>query len=103
MVKAVIFLKRREDLSKEAFNSWWLGPHKELAQQLPGLKRFTFNIIHDDAHFDGIAEQWFETMEDLQAAYGTDIGKAVAEDSLKHVSDRQRVIVEEHEFVLTAG
>jgi len=98
MVKALIFLKRSDNLSQKEFISWWLGPHRELARQLPGLKRFCFNVTQGAGAFDGVAEQWFETIEDLEHAYQTEIGKAVAADSLAHVSFRERIIVEEHLF-----
>ena len=35
--------------------------------------------------YDGVAELWFDKEEDLFAAYTTDIGKAVAEDSIAMV------------------
>jgi hypothetical protein len=44
---------------------------------------------------DGITELWFNSREDFEAAYETEIGKGVAADSIAHVSGRVRIIVEE--------
>jgi len=48
---------------------------------------------------DGIAELWFDSQADFEAAYATDIGKAVAQDSLDNVSARVRFLIEEHPIV----
>jgi uncharacterized protein (TIGR02118 family) len=98
MIKAMIFLKRREDMSREAFRNWWLGAHKDKAAQLPNLRRLCFNLAVGEGPYDGVAEQWYDTLEDMEAAYQSDIGKVVAEDSLKHVSGRERLLVEENEI-----
>ena len=46
--------------------------------------------------YDGVSELWFDSRSDFDAAYATEIGKEVASDSLKHVSGRLRLFVEEH-------
>ena len=38
MFKAMILLKRKEQLSHREFKNWWIGEHARLAIQLPGLK-----------------------------------------------------------------
>ena len=43
-----------------------------------------------------MAELWFDTREDFDSAYATEIGKATAQDSLDHVSGRVRLIVSEN-------
>lgn len=96
--KAMILLKRREDLSQEAFVDWWLGTHRPLALRLPGLQRMVINIGADaSAGYDGCSELWFDTEADFHAAYATEIGQAVARDSLSMVSRRDRLFVREIE------
>jgi uncharacterized protein (TIGR02118 family) len=97
LVKAMIFLARRPDLSREAFRDWWLGSHRALAEQLPGLRRHTFNLV-DDGPYDAVVEQWFDSADTMAACYDTDAGKAVIADSAAHVANRRRVIVEEFAF-----
>lgn len=98
MFKAIILLKRRDGLSHEAFGQWWLEHHRPLALQLPGLRRMVVNLCQDpDAIYDGASELWFDSESDFLAAYATEIGNAVATDSLSMVSRRDRMTVVEHE------
>ncbi len=99
MFKAMIFLTRREDLSREAFRRWWLEEHRPLALGLPGLRRMVINLVDEgpDGGIDGISELWFDTQEAFVEAYATDHGKAVAADSMAHVQSRVRYLVSEHE------
>ena len=99
MFKAVILLKRREDMSHEEFKAWWLNDHSGLAAQLPGVRRIVFNLADDGAAYDGVSELWFDSQADFEAAYATELGKSVAADSLAHLSDRQRLFVTEHDIV----
>ena len=101
MFKAMILLKRREDLSLKAFADWWLGAHAPLAKALPGVRAATFNLVDGDGTgpFDGVSELWFDSQSAFEAAYATDQGKAVAADSMAHVSKRERLFVVEHVLV----
>jgi len=95
--KAIILLKRRDDIPPDVFRRWWLEHHRPLALQLPGLQRFVVNICQNpDAPYDGASELWFESEADFTAAYASEIGKSVAADSLSMVSKRDRLIVAEH-------
>jgi len=97
MVKLIICLKRKPHLTPEAFRRWWLGSHSEMAAALPGLKRIVFNLTIGEGAYDGVAEQWYASLADMQAAYDSDIGQAVAADSMRHVQSRERLVVEEHD------
>ena len=97
MFKAMIMLTRPPDQTRESFAQWWTVDHAPLARQLPGLRRAVFNLAtNEDSNVDGIAELWFDTQQDFEAAYATEIGKAVAQDSLDNVSGRTRYLIEEH-------
>ena len=86
MFKAVILLTRRDDMTHEEFAQWWLVDHAPLARQLPGVRRITFNLVDDpEASVDGVSELWFDSRADFDAAYATDLGKAVAADSMAKV------------------
>lgn len=103
MIKAVILLKRRDDMSLQDFADWMLKEHVPLAVKLEGLKRYQVNIATDpDNDYDGVSELWFDSEEAMLAAYGTEHGKAVAADSLAHVKTRKRLVVEEHPFTPAA-
>ena len=97
MFKVMILLKKKEQLSHREFRNWWLGEHAKLATQLPGIRKLCFNPAKDeDAIYDGVAELWFDSEESFTKAYQTDLGKAVAADSLANVDRRDRLFVEEN-------
>lgn len=96
MFKVMIVLTRRADLSHDEFAQWWLGEHRALAAELPGIRRLCFNVIEGDADADGIAEQWFDSQDDFTAAYASEQGQHVVADSLAHVADRRRFFVTEN-------
>ena len=101
MFKAMILLTRSEHQTKDAFIDWWTVQHAPLARQLPGLRRAVFNVVAEASEPDapdGIAELWFDSQADFESAYATEIGKAVAQDSLDNVSGRVRFLIEEHEI-----
>jgi uncharacterized protein (TIGR02118 family) len=101
MIKAMIMLTRRADMSHEEFASWWLVEHAPLATALPKVRKVVLNVVDegfDDAGFDGVSELWFDSREDFDAAYATEGGRATAADSMSHVSARVRVFVTENEY-----
>lgn len=98
MAKLMVGLIRREDMTREEFERWWLDEHAPLARTLPGVERIRFNLL-TEGPYDGIAELWFASEEAIVAAYATEIGKAVAADSMAHVADRVRMPVDEHEIL----
>ncbi len=95
-MKAIILLTRRDGDTPEGFRRWWLEEHAPLARQLPGLRKLAFNLVEGEADFDGVSELWFDSMEDFEAAYASEVGQRVAADSLAHVGGRVRLVVSEH-------
>jgi uncharacterized protein (TIGR02118 family) len=96
MFKAMILLARREDATSADFRAWLLERHAPLAATLPEIRKLTYNLVDaDDAPYDGIAELWFDSRVAFDAAYATEIGKAVAADSMAHVRSRTRLYVDE--------
>lgn len=102
MFKAIVALTRAEDQSLEDFTEWWTVQHAPLARQLPGLRRAIFNVVDgasEPGGPDGFAELWFDDKEAFEAAYASDIGQEVAQDSLLNVSARVRYPVSELEIL----
>lgn len=99
MFKALILLTRRDDMTHGAFEAWWVGEHAPLAARLPNLRRAVFNVVdsgHEAGGPDGVSELWFDSRAAFDAAYATEIGRAVAADSMAHVSGRVRLFTTEH-------
>lgn len=101
MFKALILLKRNEDLDFSNFKTHWLENHAPLVRQLPNIRKAVFNFATDngEGEFDAVSELWFDNEQDFIDAYGSEIGQQVAEDSLSRVVRRQRILLEEHDIV----
>lgn len=105
MVKIVWLLKKAEHLSIEEFHDWWLNSHVPHARQAPGLRRYVVNLARatDDlagrpafpCDWDGVAEQWFDDDESLNAAYSRPVSGDIRADTMAHVARLERLIVRE--------
>lgn len=98
MQRVVIYLQRRTDLTQPHFFDWWLGQHKALAEQLPGLRQYTISLAAEaqDGPFDGMAEVWFDDIATLRRVTASDVVKEAQRHSVAHTSERIRLVVEEH-------
>jgi uncharacterized protein (TIGR02118 family) len=97
----MILLTRREDMTHQRFVRWWLDEHVPLAESLPNVRRVVLNVVdegYDEGAIDGVSELWFDSREDFDAAYASEVGKATAADSMAHVSGRVRLFVSENEY-----
>ena len=86
-------------MTHDEFKTWWLDEHAPLAAQLPNVRKICFNLADDGGAFDGVSELWFDSKEDFENAYATELGKAVASDSMAHLSARERLFVTENAIV----
>jgi hypothetical protein len=109
VIKVMWFLKRAEHLTLDQFRRWWLDHHAAdvAADQHPYLKGYKIDIrIDDDSAYlgaavgsqfewDGIAEQYFDSLEDYNAVYGRKDRKT-RQDTAENTSAFARIVVEEH-------
>jgi uncharacterized protein (TIGR02118 family) len=74
VIKAMIFLKRRKDLTREQFKEYWLTQHwkleKENVEKNP-VRKIVANFAIDDPSlpeppWDGMVELYFDSIEDMQ-------------------------------------
>lgn len=120
MIKLIMCLCRHPDISREEFQDYWLNKHGPFFQKNAAVmrsKRYVQSHTIDTPlnegmrssrgmlpEFDGVAEVWFESEEELMAAMGTpemqDLGAALLEDESKFVDHAKSsaFIVREHEF-----
>ena len=126
MIKLVYVITRRADLSAEAFHDYWLDRHGQLvaaqAEALRLRKYVQSHLIEHPANealrsvrgmlppVDGITEVWWDSVEDLHAAYATEAGAAsgriLADDEAKFIdfANSQVFLTREHPiFDHTAG
>ena len=120
-VKLMVSARRRPDLSIEAFHDYWLNQHGPLTVRLaPTLRiqRYVQNHAFDSdaarmflggrdaeqASFDGLAEGWWRSEQDMIDAFsspeGQEASRLLAEDERRFCTGDNMVLVAyEYEFV----
>src|SRR3954451_3288089 len=106
MIKLVFTLCRREGMSREEFQRYWREQHAPLVKrhaEALRIRRYVQTHARDtdlgepisasrgsapDA-YDGVAELWWDSLEDLVAAYSSEAGQAAGADLLE---DERRFI-----------
>lgn len=100
--KLVAALKRRADLSRAAFRTWWLEQHAPLVVAFPELARYQVNLVpegEEEGFADGVAEVCFHTLEALVRVTSSQQVKTVQQDSVVHSRAIYRLLVQEHPIV----
>jgi len=74
LYKHSAFLVRQEGMSHEAFVEYWQENHTPIAREIEGVVRYATVIPTDPerSEFDGVAELYFESLEDLYDALGSE-------------------------------
>lgn len=106
MIRITYLLRRKPELSREDFQTYWLGEHGPLvasvAAKINALRYVQVHTIDDPANeamakarggmepvYDGVAEVYFESRAALVAALGTEAGQAASalllEDEAKFI------------------
>jgi uncharacterized protein (TIGR02118 family) len=106
-MKMIFGAKRRPGMSREEFGEYWTTQHAAIAMRVPGIKRYVINLAPDlsgtgaEMPYDGFAEAWFETLDDMRNASRSTEIKAVLEDekNLFDLPTRFTVVVEEHVMI----
>jgi hypothetical protein len=99
--KLVAALKRREDLTRGDFKSWWLDRHAPIVVAFPELGRYQVDIVEEgpEGFADGVAEVSFADLPTLQRIMATKQVKDTQHDSQVHTRARSRMFVQEHPVI----
>jgi len=86
VTKVIYVLHRRPGMGRDEFRRYWRDVHGPLAARMPGLRKYVQNhSLPDpssgDLPCDGIAELWFDSPEEMQAAFASPEGVATMADS----------------------
>lgn len=122
MLKIILCIKRKPDMTREAFHSYWKDVHSKVVKEVAvplGMRRNVHNrtiataldagirtgrgASQDD--FDGVAESWFDSLAALIAATSTDEGRRaanrLAEDEERFIDFSQsRIFFVDEEVVI---
>jgi uncharacterized protein (TIGR02118 family) len=106
MIKLTYTLRRRDGMSREEFQRYWREEHAPLVKRHAETLRVRRYVqVHardtdlDEAlaasrgseprAYDGVAELWFDSLEDVIAAYSSEAGQAAGAELLE---DERRFI-----------
>ncbi len=82
--KRLGLVKKREDMTHAQFTQHWLGVHASLCAKLPGLKRYSVNLVDRQRFpqfgYDGFSELWFDNEAALWASLESPEGKTLLAD-----------------------
>ena len=85
MLKFIVVLYRRSDLSVEEFQNYLKDVHGPMAEQLPGLRRYLHNYVTPDPNrkhpgWDAIVELYFDDWASMETAWRSPEGEAATAD-----------------------
>lgn len=104
MIKCIALLKRKPGLTHEQFARRWVDEHTRLSSQLPNCRGYRINVAipHQPAGdgvetvYDGTAELWWDSIEAMEAAFASEIGKIAGADADEFCEVRIHIYTEEH-------
>lgn len=122
MIKLVFCLRRKPGMTPAEFRNYWLNQHAPLVRTHTAvlrIRRYVQTHTLDDPaaqgvlaasrgapqHYDGVAELWFESREDMALGVATPEGRAAAtallEDERRFIDHANSPvwIAEEHEII----
>lgn len=94
--KRLGILRKKEGISHEEFVDHWLKKHAALCVRLPGLRRYSVNLVDRERFpkfgYDGFSELWFDSEQDLVAAFASPEGKTLLADLPNFAGDIDPII-----------
>ena len=102
MIKLLVLLQKRAELSWEEFHRYWGEEHVPIVRGIPGLRGYVQNHATDPrtATF-AVSEFYFDDLAALQRAFESREGQATLEDATRFSDPEQlqMVVVEEVRIV----
>ena len=94
--KRLGILRKKDGISHEEFVNHWLQKHAVLCTRLPGLRRYSVNLVDRKRFpkfdYDGFSELWFDSEEDLVASLSSPEGKILLADLPNFAGDVDPII-----------
>ena len=97
MLKIVALVEKQDDLDWEAFVEYWDEEHVKQIEKVSTLQRYTIApaIAPDDAPYDGVAELYFESTEDIQAGFTEELNEAIQADEAEFLAGSETFVAAE--------
>jgi uncharacterized protein (TIGR02118 family) len=105
-VHLITLVTRKPGMSVAEFQRYWREHHGPLAAAVPGLRRYVQNHPmpelyggHNAPLCDGVAEGWFESIEDLRRSNGTSQVKAIRADGPNFLDAVVSIVTQDFEVI----
>ena len=97
MLKIVALVEKRADLSWEEFVEYWDERHVEVISMLPRLQRYTIApaIDAEEAPYDGVAELYFESTENIDEAFSEELLAEIRADEEEFLAEVETFVAAE--------
>jgi uncharacterized protein (TIGR02118 family) len=102
-VKLIALLKAKPGMSRESFARRWLEGHAPLTLKFKNLKGYRINVAIDDYQeiegelpFDGTAELWWDSLEEMQADFASPEAETAVADADTFTVVRTHIYTREH-------
>ena len=102
-VKLIALLKAGPGMTREEFARRWIDAHAPLTLRFPNLKGYRMNIpldeyqeIEGELPYDGTAELWWDSLEEMQADYASSEAEAAVADVKTFTSELIHIYTHEH-------
>lgn len=103
MFKMMILLKKKPTFSDEQFAKYWLETHAPMAKTMPGLRKYSVNIVkrppNREPAYDGVVELWFDDAASMKGAFASPEGTATQKDTEAFTSSVMTMYIDEHQIV----
>lgn len=105
MVKFVGLLQKRDDMTMEEFEKYWLDVHTKIMVKTPGVIKYRINIVdkensmNPEYPLDGFSEVWFESVESMNACLASPEFDKIREDVPKFQKHIDRIVLKEHVII----
>lgn len=102
-VKRLGLVVKKEGMSHEDFVAHWMGTHAGLCKKIPGLLRYSVNLVDrarfPDFGYDGFSELWFPSEEALNASLSSPEGRTLLADLPNFVQRIEPIISHEYHHI----
>jgi uncharacterized protein (TIGR02118 family) len=101
-VKVIALLKAKPGMTREEFRQRWVEEHAPLPLKFQRLKGYRINVAIDEQEiqgelpYDGTAELWWDSLEDMNADFASEEGRVAGDDADSFTVLRQHIYTEEH-------
>ncbi|MDQ3785352.1 MAG: EthD family reductase [Actinomycetota bacterium] len=102
-VKLIALLKAEPGMSRQEFAERWVKGHSPLTLQFKNLKGYRMNVaideyqeIEGDLPFDGTAELWWDSLQDMQEDFDSEEAQRAVADADTFTMQRVHIYTREH-------